>query len=163
MTNKILLSDEGRSFIPIYMKPYNDITLSQVRFKVDTGADLTTISKQELVYLGYSYEWIEKNTIESQSHTLARAGGNPHPACYVQIDIANVLGCELLNWPFYIRKEPNLDFPNLLGINILAHFDFSFNYSSWMFEIAYSKNPKNSLPMLSDQSIHEINKGNSEI
>ena len=154
--NKSFLSDEGRSYIPIYIKPCDETVLSPVRFKVDTGADLTTISKQTLKQLGYSLDWIDQNAVESASQTITRAGGHPRPACFVQIDIANILGRELMNWPFFVRREHHLDYPNLLGLNLLSYFDFRFNYSDWTFEIAHIPKPKIIFSMLPNQAIHEL-------
>jgi len=107
------------------------------------------------LFLGYSYEWVDSHRVEDAARTISRAGGKPQPACYVQIPVANILGRELVNWPFYIRKEQHLDFPNLLGINILAHFNFRFDYEEWMFYIESIAKSKINLPMLSDQSICE--------
>jgi hypothetical protein len=129
---------------------------------VDSGADLTTISKKELVLLGYSYEWIEHNIHTDFAHTLSRAGGKPQPACYIQIPTSNILGRELTNWPFYIRQERHLDFPNLLGINILSYFNFKFDYQEWCFYIESIAIPKNTLSMLSDQSICEIGENSNK-
>jgi hypothetical protein len=56
------------------MKPLENTVLSRVLFKVDSGADLTTISKKELILLGYSYEWIESHMVADLSRTLSRAG-----------------------------------------------------------------------------------------
>ena len=156
MTNKFTLSDEGRSYLHIYMKPSKYQALSRVQFKVDTGADFTTISKKELVSLGYSYDWIEQNIKEDPYHTLSRAGGKPQPAYYVQISLSNILGRELINWPFYIRKERHLDFPCLLGLNILTYFNFQFDYEKWIFSIKHIVNPKFKLPMLVEQTIYDI-------
>ena len=156
MTNNFTLSDEGRSYLHIYMKPSKQQTLSRVQFKVDTGADFTTISKKELVSLGYSYDWIEQNIKEDTNHTLSRAGGKPQSAYYIQISLSNILGRELINWPFYIRKEPHLDFPNLLGLNILTYFNFQFDYREWIFLIEHIVNPKYKLPMMVEQSIYDI-------
>ena len=63
LMNKFSFGDYGRVFIPIGIKPLDDITLSKVRFKVDTGADRTTISKASLLQIGYSMDWINKNAI----------------------------------------------------------------------------------------------------
>lgn len=160
LINKFELSSGGRSFISVRMKPYKSVTLENIDFKVDTGADLTTIAKKELVRLGYSYQWIEKHIIESKNYTLSRAGGKAEPACYIQIPIANVLDRDLVNWPFYVRKENHLDFPNLLGINILTHFNFLFDYENWNFNIKSAQMPKKKLPMLSDQYIENLTASN---
>ena len=61
--NKIGFSEFGRVYVPIDIKPINAETMLPVRFKVDTGADTSTISKPELWRLGYDMDWIQKNAI----------------------------------------------------------------------------------------------------
>ena len=51
---KFVFGEHGRVYLPIYVKPLNDVTMRPVDFKVDTGADFTTISKARLQLLGYS-------------------------------------------------------------------------------------------------------------
>ena len=160
--SKFALSDEGRSYLQIYMKPNKRTTLSRVQFKVDTGADFTTISKKELVLLGYSYEWLEEHMKVDVTHTLSRAGGKPQPAYYIQITVSNILGRELLNWPFYIRKERDLDFPNLLGLNLLIYFNICFDYREWTFTIEHIDKPGNKIPMLPDQLICSLENMDSQ-
>ena len=50
---EIPLEKYGRAYIPIRIKPQYDITMSPIEFKVDTGADNTTISKVDLVSVGH--------------------------------------------------------------------------------------------------------------
>ncbi len=156
MTNKFSLSDEGRSFLQMYVKPFEKNSLSRVQFKVDTGADLTTINKRELILLGYTYEWIESHIIADSLHTLSSAGGRAEPAYYIQMDVLNLLSLELLKWPLYIKKERNKDFPNLLGINVLTHFKFQFDYENWGFIIEGIRKPKRRLAMVSGQSLSSL-------
>ena len=33
-----MLSSEGRAYVPVYVKPINDVKLTSVLFKIDTGA-----------------------------------------------------------------------------------------------------------------------------
>jgi hypothetical protein len=138
------------------MKPCADTTLSKVIFKLDTGADLTTISKKELHLLGYSKEWIKENAVKEEHHTLTSAGGRSATAHYVRIPMSNILGRDLKNWPFYIRIEDDRDFPNLLGINVLLHFNFTYNYGQGALLVEPEENPAIKLPMISGQEIGEI-------
>jgi predicted aspartyl protease len=138
------------------IRPYEKRHLSEVQFKVDSGADLSTISKIHLIRIGYSYEWIEAHMIADLTHTLSRAGGTAEPAYYIKFDVINLLDKEFVNWPLYIRKERNVDFPNLLGINMLTYFNFQFDYEKWIFGIKSISQPKTKLPMLHNQSVHEV-------
>jgi len=70
MTN-LELNERGIAICEVYFKPYNDITMSFVRFRVDTGADFTTISKRQIYELGYSKEWLQENMKPRQVATLA--------------------------------------------------------------------------------------------
>jgi len=156
MTNKVKLTDEGRAMIQFQLKPFEGMTLERVRFKLDTGADLTTISKKELNVLGYSPEWIKENTVKEEKRTLSSAGGRSVTAYYVPILISNLFGRDFKKWPFYIRIEDDRDYPNLLGIDVLAHFNFSISYDSGFLEIEPASNPVIRLPMLEGQEVGEL-------
>jgi len=166
--NKIQLTAEGRAIVPVDVKPFNELKLIRVHFKVDTGADITTISKKELNVLGYDEMWIKNNTKEHPTRRVTRAGGGEEPAYYVQIPKCNVLGRDLSHWPFHIyimtdeekerykNKDADFDFPNLLGIDILSHFDFSFNYSKGDLIIQPIAVSAIKLEMIDNQSIFEL-------
>ena len=57
----------GRVYVRINIKPYDNITMLPLEFKVDTGADTTTISKAELEKLGYDMEWIKQNATDLEA------------------------------------------------------------------------------------------------
>jgi hypothetical protein len=156
LTSDFQLSDEGRAYLYTYIKPLGSTVLAKALFKVDSGADLTTISKKELVLLGYSYDWIDAHIVADSSHMLSRAGGNAEPAYYLQLDVLNLLGREYVKWPLYVRKEKHLDFPNLLGVNMLTYYKFAFDYEQWTFLIERIPKPKRLLPMLNTQLVFDI-------
>jgi len=58
---RFAFQEHGRVFIPIHVKPLDDISMLPVVFKVDTGADMSTISKVDLENLGYDMDWIKQN------------------------------------------------------------------------------------------------------
>jgi len=60
MTN-INFAEYGRAFLSINIKPLSNSTMLPIEFKVDAGADNTTISKSDLVILGYDMAWIRQN------------------------------------------------------------------------------------------------------
>ena len=114
MPNKVQLTAEGRAIIRLNIKPLYSFRLEGIRFKLDTGADLTTISKKDLNILGYSAEWIMQNVIKDNKHTLTSVGGKVMDAYYVLIPVSNLFGIDFRNWPFYIHMGDDIDFPNLL-------------------------------------------------
>ena len=82
---KFNFSEYGRVYCPIYIKPMDDTTLSSVRFKVDTGADNTTISKEVLIELGYGIDWINQNAIVyKDADKPITASGDRINAGYIQ-------------------------------------------------------------------------------
>ena len=156
MTNRITLTTEGRAMIPFAMKPKNGIILEFVDFKLDTDADLTTISKKDLGILGYDVTWIKVNAVQDIKRTLSSAGGGKVPAYFVTIPVSNLFGKDFKQWPFYIRIEDDRDFPSLLGINILSYFNFTFNYDTGCLEIEAAKKPVIKLPLDDEQEVNEL-------
>ena len=102
------LSKEGRAYIQIHIKPYDNLELKGIDFKVDTGADMTTISKEVLTNeLGYPAKWIEKNMVKYKIETTG-AGQIIDDVYYIRIEKANILGRDLSNWPFFILSDKSI-------------------------------------------------------
>jgi len=129
------LEEFGRAHLQLFIKPLDDIVMKPVRMKVDTGADLTTMSKSELYDLGFNYDWIEKNALTGDAHNLTTAAGDTEVVGVVQLPLLNLLGYEAHHWPIRIILSPQRDFRNLLGRDLLAGFDFAFRNSVRTFEI----------------------------
>lgn len=70
--------------------------MKPVLFKLDTGADFTTIEKRDLIDFGYSYEWIKSNAIKMTGNTTT-ATDQPVDAYYVKIPLINIYGYEAKN------------------------------------------------------------------
>ena len=154
---KISFEEFGRVYIPVDIKPLNDITMIPVRFKVDTGADISTISKPELEILGYDMDWIRKNaTIFSDEHKPTTASGEKIAAGLIQLPIINILGYEGKCWAFQIIMDKEQDFKNLLGRDLLAGFNYQFDNDNDIFSIDKTKTFKPRYKFLPGQEIHEL-------
>ena len=134
MITIIKVSELGRVYIPIYFKPLNDITMLGRRFKVDTGADRSTIFKEDLYSLGYNYEWIlsnitERDSIELANKTTVEVG-------VIQLPLMNILGYECKKWPFIVIMEGSSDFRNLIGRDLLSGFNYCFDNDNKEFTIS---------------------------
>lgn len=162
MLTEFFLSEEGRGLVPVFMKPQDGITLELVSFKVDTGSDITTISKEWLQLLGYSQNWIATNAVEDKGRTISRAGGKDEPAWYITIPIANFAERDMKNWPFYVRIEEGRDFPNLLGLDVLSNFNFTFDYDKGAFIVEQAENPRIVLPKFKNQEISFLTRNREE-
>ena len=147
----------GRVYLPIAIKPKGYNTMVLLRFKIDTGADNSTISKQDLMGLGYEMDWIKSNSVAfSEDEKPASATGDKIDSGYIQIPIINILGYEGKQWPFQIILDESRDFRNLLGRDLLTGFNYSFNNDSDVFTIVRANSFKPRYPFLSNQVINEI-------
>ena len=139
----INFTQSGTVFLPIYFKPLNKITMEPIDFKVDTGADTTTVSKLDLLMLGYDFDWIKQNAIipkeEAQPTT---ASGDKMNAGTIQLPMINLLGYEGKQWPFLIIMDEDKDFRNLLGRDLLIGFNYTFNNDDDIFSIHRTKSLK---------------------
>jgi len=154
---KFGFSEYGRVYIPINIKPLRGTTLSDTPFKVDTGADTTTISKKVLVSLGYDMKWIKQNAIVYKDEDKpTTAAGEKINAGYVQLPLINILGYEGKNWAFQIIMDEKQDFRNLLGRDLLTGFNYQFNNDDDMFTISRTKAFKPRYKLLPMQEINEI-------
>ena len=131
--------------------------MSDTFFKVDTGADKTTVSKQDLMDLGYDMEWIKQNAViyeDEQKPTTA--AGDKINAGYIQLPLINILGYEGRNWVFQIIMDEDQDFRNLLGRDLLTGFNYNFDNDGDTFSISRTKVFKPRYEFLPKQEINEI-------
>jgi len=155
--HKFDFEEHGRVFIPILVKPFDEITLIPVGFKVDTGADTSTISKYALNELGYNLSWIMKNVvIYKDVDKPTTASGDKVNAGYIQLPLINILGYEAKYWPFQIIVNEDKDFRNLLGRDLLTGFNYDFNNDHDVFTIKRTNTFKPRYKFLPNQEIHEI-------
>ena len=154
---KIELAELGSAYVDINIKEHTKIAMRSVSFKVDTGADLTTISKRDLVYLGFNLDWIKQNAIAyKHANKPTTASGEKVDAGYVIIPLLNILGYEAKNWPIQIIMDEDHDFRNLLGRDLLVGFNFCFDFDSNNFTIEKTKAFIPRIPLLPTQEINEI-------
>ena len=154
---KIDFSEFGRVYMLIYVKPQDDTLLFPVRLKVDTGADVSTISKRDLIDLGFDMDWIKSNAIKIREEDKpSTATGDKVNAGYIQIPLVNILGYEGKHWPFQIILDEDQDFRNLLGRDLLTGFNYWFNSDEDVFTIERAKIFKPRYPFLPNQEINEV-------
>jgi hypothetical protein len=152
----IELDRKGLAYVPIFIKPKDRFIFRRILFKLDTGAGMTTISKTSLNSLGYSDEWVKEHTRVGPIKEVSSAGGKYEPAYCVIISDSTLFGKTLKNWPFYIRPEEDRDYRNLLGVDIVSYFDFTFSYRTGCVSIEAIDHSVIKYPMLDNQSIDEL-------
>ena len=147
----------GRVILVIDVKPKDDTTMYPIDFKLDTGADNTTISKVALARVGYDMDWIKQNAVvfgDKDKPTIA--DGTKVNAGYIQLPLINILGYEGKLWPFRIIIDEDKDFRNLLGRDLLTGFNYCTNNDEDKFTIERAKMFKPRYPFSAGQEINEI-------
>jgi len=153
----IKFKEHGRVFVPIHIKPLDSTTMLPIEFKVDTGADVSTITKVDLENLGYDIHWINKNAVVFEDKEKpTTASGDSINAGYIQLPLINILAYEGRQWPFQIIMDENQDFRNLLGRDLLAGFNYCFNNGEDVFTIEKTTIFKPRYTFLTGQEIHEV-------
>ncbi|MCL2015738.1 MAG: retroviral-like aspartic protease family protein [Defluviitaleaceae bacterium] len=153
----IPISPEGRGIIDVFLKPLNEVILEPKDFKLDTGADITTISKETLNELGYDNDWITANAITDPNRTMQSAGVEKKSATYVILPAVNFFGRDLVNWPLHILADDDKDYPNLIGLDILRYFVVTFDFAKWELILIPIDEPKKTNIILENQRIYTVN------
>jgi len=157
------LDKNGRASCRVAFKPYSDNTMLLEDFKIDTGADFSTIPKKFLYNLGYNDEWIKASaTLKEGSVTTAT--GDMVETHIVQLPLLNFYGYEAINWPFSIlldEQDSNgniipRNYRALLGLDLLGGFNFVLDNDNDCCTLTKTKIFKRRQPFLPNQEIHEI-------
>jgi len=155
--HKFEFKEFGRVYISIDIKPYDSVTMQPVDFKVDTGADTTTISKDDLFNLGYDMKWIMQNVvIFKEADKPTTASGEKVNAGYIQLPLINILGYEGKFWPFQVIIDNDKDFRNLLGRDLLTGFNYDFNNDNDILSVKRTNMFKPRFKFLPQQEINEV-------
>jgi len=159
------LDDTGRAICRIYFKPQGEVTMPFCYFKIDTGADFSTMPKEYLYKLGYDKEWISANAKPETDRETTTATGQSVTNYIVRLPMINVYGYEAINWPFAILlddEHPNgktirRDFHPLLGLDLLAGFNFNLDNANNCFSLTRITPFKPRRAFLPGQEIHALN------
>ena len=95
-------------------------------------------------------------SIHFKEHGKESASGEKFDAGYVILPLLNILGYEAKNWPIQVIMDEDHDFRNLLGRDLLAGFNFCFDFDGNFFTIERTKAFIPRFPLLPTQAINEI-------
>ena len=134
-----------------------------MEYKVDTGADFTTISRNDLLALGYDEAWIKTNGRLLASSTTT-ADGSKAPSYVIKFPLLNLQGLDFCNWPMYVifdsvcecGKVTYRDYRNLVGSDILDMFDLIRYTKRCAFELVPSPPFMVSRKVFSDQTVDAV-------
>jgi hypothetical protein len=145
----------GFVFLDLYIKPASSLTMERVYYKVDSGANCTTISHAELEKLGYDENWIKTGKLLEGDARPTLASGIPIDDCYEvvlpEIRIGDWVG---YNWPF--MTSLSVQFKFLLGTDSLRFFNWHFDYENDVCKFNLIKGMRKVLFNQKEQSIHAI-------
>jgi len=171
--HKIRIPDSGRIICEVYIKRYDSPLMQAIEFKIDTGADFSTVSKDTLLRLGYTTDWIDKNKKISKQ-PISVASGEEIESYYINLPKINIYGIEGTDYPFGILMDKSSEYPKpsckgckyteakkfdyrmLLGNDILSCFktEIDWDNNSINLERRRSLDARNRL--YPDRQLHDI-------
>jgi hypothetical protein len=151
----MILDQFGFAFAPIQVKPRQSLTMLVVYYKVDSGANCTTISSKRLLELGYDEHWIKGERLLERDARPTLASGLPVDDCYeVILPEIRIEDCVGYNWSFVTSLS--VPFRFLLGTDTMQFFNWTFDYEHWMCKFNLIPGKRRLLFNSQEQSIHSL-------
>jgi len=119
-----LESDTGKKIVKVRFQKYSELSLASIDFRLDSGADISTIHKKELNRLGYSMDWIEKNKEENKNIKIKLADNTERNGVYVKIPLMYFMEKDFYDFKIYIVPDAGFDYSNLLGLDVSTEFNY---------------------------------------
>jgi hypothetical protein len=145
----------GFAIIPLYARCKDSPTMLSEDYKVDTGANCTTIGKDWLLKLGYGEDWIKSGKRLEGAARPTVASGLPLDDCYEvilpEIHIGEWVG---YNWP--VLTSLSVPFKFLLGTDSMQFFNWHFDYGHGVCKFDLIPGKRKLLFNQAEQSIHAI-------
>ena len=153
--NEIKFNEVGFAIMPFYVKANNTPTMFSRDYKVDTGANCTTISKDWLLELGFDDDWIKSGKRLEGAARPTVASGLPLDDCYEvilpEIHVGSWVG---YNWP--VLTSLSVPFKFLLGTDSMQFFNWNFDYENGVCKFDLIPGKRKLLLNQKEQSIHAI-------
>ena len=155
MIHEVPLQLTGFAFVDVNIRPNEKQAMVPTIFKVDTGADCTTISSEQLLKLGYDEDWIKRGRLLVGDERPTVVSGLPLDGCYrvilPEIQIGEWVG---YNWPMLTNLYSRFRF--LLGTDSMQFFNWTFDYEHNVCRFSLIPNKRKILFRGQEQSIHEV-------
>ena len=127
MVHEVRFDRLGFVIVHVYIRSKYTPTMSYTEYKVDSGANCTTISHKRLFELGYSKDWIKSGKLLEGNSRPTVASGLTVDDCYEvvlpEIRIGDWVG---YNWP--VITSLSLPFKFLLGTDSMQFFNWNSDY-----------------------------------
>ena len=149
------------AYLDIYIRTPDKPTMSYFEYKVDSGANRTTISNIDLNGLGYDNHWIKNGIHLTGDDRPTVATGEPLDDCYIvslpEITIGDYVG---YNWPFLTSLS--VPFKNLLGTDTMSFFNWEFDYENGVCKYDLIPGKRNATFNQQEQSMHSLDEINNK-
>ena len=154
---EIVLDSLGFAYVRFYIKPSYSPQMRDLPYKVDTGANSTTISREALQGFGYDDNWVKSGIQLTGSERPTVATGEPIDDCYIttlpEIQLGGYVG---YNWPFLVSLNEKIQFRLLLGTDSMQFFNWDFCYGKGICCFDLIPGRRKLLFNQKEQSIHAI-------
>ena len=155
MASEIKFNADGFVLLPVFIKPNTSSAMAVSIYKVDSGANCTTINAKRLNELGYDEEWIKAGKHLEGDERPTVASGLTVDDCYKvvlpEIRIGEWVG---YNWP--ILTSLSVPFKFLLGTDSMQFFNWQFDYENGVCKFDIISSKRKLLFNQKEQSIHAI-------
>jgi hypothetical protein len=152
---EVLFDKDGFAYIDLNIREINSPVMSYLEYKIDCGANRTTISKDFLNKLGYNNDWIKTGKLLTGEDRPTVATGEPIDDCYIvslpEINIGDYVG---YNWPFLTSLS--VQFRNLLGTDTMSFFNWELDYENDICRFNLIKGKRSILFNQKEQSMHSL-------
>ena len=149
------LNQLGFAIVPVYIRPMYSLTMLQADYKIDSGANCTTIGIDWLSECGYDEAWIQSGKLLRGNARPTVASGIPVDDCYEiilpEIRVGDWVG---YNWPFITSLS--VPFKFLLGTDSMRFFNWHFDYENEVCRFGLIPGKRKLLFNQKEQSIHAI-------
>ena len=153
--NEVRFGPMGFAYVDVAIKPMSSTTMEFLPYKVDSGANCTTINCTRLYKLGYSADWIKSGKLLVGNARPTVASGLSVDDCYEvilpEICIGDWVG---YNWPFITSLS--VPFKLLLGTDSMQYFNWDFNYQKGICKFDLIPDMRKLLFDSKEQSIHAV-------
>jgi hypothetical protein len=152
---EIKFDQNGFAYVRIYIRASDSPSMALLPYKVDSGANRTTISSEFLNDLGYDNDWIMKGELLKGDDRPTVATGEQIDDCYIvalpEINVGDYVG---YNWPFLTSLS--VRFRNLLDTDSMRFFNWEFNYETEVCRYNLIPGKRKMLFNQREQSMHSL-------
>jgi len=151
----IKFDKDGFVYLPIHIRCNLKPDMKLFDYKIDTGANRTTISREWLYRLGYDDNWIKSGMKLTGNDRPTVATGDPIDDCYIiAVPEINIGGCVGYNWPFLTSLSAKFKF--LMGTDTMRFFNWDLDYENGICRYNLIPGKRELLFNQAVQSIHSM-------